>query len=105
MDRYNELASFFDNVDANKKEIILSLLKDFVFYEEKINELRKYPQYLVNPRNPLQQKTLPVHRVLKDYQAQKNDIAVKILRTLEGNFEEESPLMKALARFNQWNHI
>ncbi|MBQ6447083.1 MAG: hypothetical protein IJJ10_06425 [Bacillus sp. (in: Bacteria)] len=100
MSRYEELAAFFENVDANKKEIILSLLSDFVFYEEKIKELRKYPQYIVNPSNPNQQKTLPIHRVLKDYQAQKNDIAVKILRTIDGNYEEDSPLAKALAKFN-----
>lgn len=100
MSRFEELASHLKNVDESKKEIILSLLSDFVFYEEKINELRKYPQYIINPKNPLQQKTLPVHRILKDYQAQKNDTATKILRTLQGEIGEESPLMKALGEFN-----
>lgn len=101
MTRFEELSSHLKNVDESKKEIILSLLSDFVFYEEKINELRKYPQYLVNPKNPLQQKALPVHRVLKDYQAQKNDIATKVLRTLDGESGEESALMKALSEFNE----
>ena len=100
MNRFDELASHLENVDESKKEIILSLLSDFVFYEEKIKELRKYPQYIINPRNPQQQKTLPVHKLLKDYQAQKNDIATKILRTLVDEVNEESPLMKALERFN-----
>lgn len=99
MDRFEELASHLDKVDEAKKGFILSLLSDFVFYESKIIELRKYPQYKVNPVNPMQQKTLPIHRVLKDYQAQKNDIAVKILRTLDGESLEESPLAQALARF------
>lgn len=101
MNRFEELASHLQNVDESKKEIILSLLSDFVFYEEKINELRKYPQYIINPKNPLQQKALPVHRILKDYQAQKNDTATKILRTLQGEIGEESPLMKALSKFNE----
>lgn len=100
MNRFEELASHLENVDESKKEIILSLLSDFVFYEEKINELRKYPQYIINPNNPQQQKTLPVHKILKDYQAQKNDIATKILRTLVGEVGEESALMKALGEFN-----
>lgn len=99
MNRFEELASKLNNVDEAKKGFILSLLSDFVFYEEKIEELRKYPQYKVNPQNPLQQKALPIHRVLKDYQAQKNDIATKILRTLDAEALEESPLAKALARF------
>ena len=99
MDRYEELASHFNNVDESKKEIILSLLKDFVFYEKKINEIRIYPQFIINPKNPLQQKKLPIHDVMKNYQAQKNDIAVKILRTLDSEPGEESALMKALSEF------
>lgn len=101
MTRLEELASHLENVDQSKKEIILSLLSDFVFYEEKILELRKYPQYIINPKNPQQQKALPIHRILKDYQAQKNDIATKILRTLQGEVGEESALMKALGEFNE----
>ena len=99
MSRFQEIAKHLENVDQSKKEFVLSLLSDFVFYEEKIEELRKYPQYIINPKNPLQQKALPVHRILKDYQAQKNDIATKILRTLDGEIGEESPLMKALSEF------
>lgn len=96
MERYEELASHFNNIDESKKEIILSLLKDFVFYENKINEIKIYPQYIINPKNPRQQKKLPIHDVMKNYQAQKNDIAVKILRTLDGEIGEESALVKAL---------
>lgn len=100
MARYDELAETLKGIDPNKKEIILSLLKDFCFLEDQIVELRKYPRYIINPQNPRQQKKLPVHDLLKDYQAQKNDIATKILKTLDGEAGEESPLLKALARFN-----
>lgn len=99
MSRYEELSSYIKDLEEPKKSIVLSLLSDFVFYENKINELRNYPQYIINPRNPQQQKTLPVHRIIKDFQAQKNDIAVKILRTLVNEQVEESALMKALSEF------
>lgn len=99
MSRFDELAEKLKGIDPNKKEIVLSLLKDFVFLEEQIVELRKYPRYIINPQNTRQQKKLPVHEMLKDYQAQKNDIAVKILRTLDGEVGEESALIKALANF------
>lgn len=99
MSRFDELAEKLKEINPNKKEIVLSLLKDFVFLEEQIIELRKYPRYIINPQNPRQQKKLPVHEMLKDYQAQKNDIAVKILRTLDGEVGEESALIKALANF------
>ena len=99
MTRYEELAASLDGIEAGKKGFILSLLSDFVFIEEQIEKLREYPRYVINPVNPKQQKKLPVHDMLKDYQAQKNDIAVKILRTIGGDAGEESPLLKALARF------
>ena len=99
MNSFDELASHFNNLDESKKEIILSLLSDFVFYEKKLNELRDVPQYLINPKNPLQQKKLPIHDVIKNFQAQKNDIAVKILRTLQDDIQEESALTKALEAF------
>jgi hypothetical protein len=98
--RYNELAENLKAVDETKKGFVLSLLSDFVFIEDQIEILRKYPRYIINPANPKQQKKLPVHDIIKDLQAQKNDIAVKILRTLDGEVGEESPLLKALSKFN-----
>lgn len=88
------------NINNYAREIILSLLSDFEFLEEQINKLREYPRYIINPKNTTQQKKLPVHEMLKDYQAQKNDIATKILRTLAGEAGEESALLKALEQFN-----
>lgn len=98
--RFEELAAHLDGVDEAKKPLILSLLKDFVFLEEQIFELRKYPRYTINPKDPTKQIKLPVHDMLKDFQAQKNDITTKILRTLENGENEDNPLMKALARFS-----
>lgn len=99
--RYNELASAIKNLDESKKLFVLSLLRDFVFLEEQILELRKYPRFLINSKDPTKQIKLPVHEMLKDYQAQKNDITTKILRTLENEEIETSPLLKALARFGE----
>lgn len=101
MTRFEELAKTVEGVDESKKALIHSLLKDFVFLEEQIDDLRNYPRYIINPKDPRQQKKLPVHDMLKDYQAQKNDITTKILRTLDNDPIDESPLIKALARFNK----
>ena len=100
MTRYEELKAVLKDVKEPKRSFILSLLKDYVWLEEQIEELRKYPRFIINSKDPRQQKKLEVHSMLKDYQAHKNDIATKILRSLDAGVEEESPLMKALARFN-----
>lgn len=101
MSRYEELADVLKEVKEPKKSFILSLLNDFVWLEEQITTLRQYPRYIVNPNNPREQMKLEVHNMLKDFQAQKNDIATKILRSLDTEVAEESPLLKALARFNE----
>lgn len=100
MTRYDELAIKCNDIKEPKKSFILNLLKDYVWLEQQINDLRHYPRYIINPANPRQQKKLEVHNMLKDYQAQKNDIAVKILRSFDNDEAEESPLLKALAKFN-----
>ena len=99
MTRYEELSEHLKGVDVAKRGFILSLLKDFIFLEEQIEALRKYPRYLINQKDPTKQLKLPVHDMLKDFQAQKNDIATKILRTLDGEVGEESTLLKALKEF------
>ena len=99
-ERYDQIAAHLEKVDEGKKEFILSLLSDFVFAEEQIVKLRALPRYIVDPKDPRKQKKLPAHDMLKDFQAQKNDIAVKILRTLDGEVGEDSDLVKALRAFN-----
>lgn len=104
MSRFEKLRELIEkdgNINECNREIILSLLSDFEFLEEQINKLREYPRYIINPKNTTQQKKLPVHEMLKDYQAQKNDIATKILRTLAGEADGESELLKALKEFNK----
>lgn len=100
MTRYEELESKLTEVKEPKRSYILSLLKDFVWLEEQIEELRKYPRYMIKKDDPTQQKKLEVHNMIKDFQAQKNDIATKILRSFDKGVEEESQLEKALAAFN-----
>lgn len=99
MTRYEELTSKLTEVKEPKRTFILAMLKDFVWLEEQIEELRKYPRYIVNKNDPTQQKKLEVHNMLKDFQAQKSEIVTKILRTLDNDKLGESELFKRLAAF------
>lgn len=99
MERYNELSEVLKDIKEPKKSFILSLLKDFVKLEADLNELSTAQEYIINPNNPTEQIVLPIHKLIHDKQAQKNDIATKILRSLESEAAEESPLLKALERF------
>jgi hypothetical protein len=99
MARYDELAAVLGEVQEPKRSFILSLLKDFVKLEADLDQLSTAQEYIINPNNPTEQVVLPIHKVIHDKQAQKNDIATKILRSLDNETTEESPLLKALARF------
>ena len=99
MERYEELKAVLKEVKEPKRSFILSLLKDFVKLEADLERLSTAQEYIINPDNPNEQVVLPIHKVIHDKQAQKNDIATKILRSLDNETTEESPLLKALARF------
>lgn len=100
MGRYDELAAVLNEVKEPKRSFVLSLLKDFVKLEADLDQLSTAQEYIINPNNPTEQVVLPIHKVIHDKQAQKNDIATKILRSLDNEVGEESPLLKALERFN-----
>lgn len=99
MDRYEQLATYLEEQKEPTKTILLSLLGDFCKLESEIDKLKGYPRYLVDPKDHRRQKKLPVHEILKDLQAQKNDIATKILRTLEKAGGGEDELQEALKEF------
>lgn len=99
MGRYDELQAVLKDLKEPKKSFIMSLLKDFVRLEADLEKLSTAQEYIINPDNPTEQIVLPIHKVIHDKQAQKNDIATKILRSLDGETEGESALIKALAKF------
>ena len=103
MERYDELAAVLTDVKEPKRSFILSLLKDFTRLEADLEKLSTAKEYIINPNNPTEQIVLPIHKVIHDKQAQKNDIATKILRSLDNEITEESPLLKALERFAKPN--
>ena len=84
------------DIPEPKKGILANLFKDFLWLDEQIEALRKYPRYLIDGGNQHNQKKLPVHDMVKDFQAQKNDIATKILRSLDGVTDGESELSRLL---------
>ena len=90
-----------EKMPAPKKELILSLKADFDWLTAEIEKLHspKIPRYAVNPKNPKMQVRFEADKILKDYQAQKNDIATKLLKAMEDSESGESPLAKLLRGF------
>lgn len=99
MARYDELAAVLTDIKEPKRSFVLSLLKDFVKLEADLEKLSTAQEYIINPNNPTEQVVLPIHKVIHDKQAQKNDIATKILRSLDNEVGEAEGIAKVLADF------
>lgn len=98
--RKAELEKVFEGVE-NVREIVLPLIDDVVFLEDRLKALRELPFIRVNPDNPAQQKPTAAAKQYKELLQQYNN-CIKILTTAvnRAEIEEESPLrafVKALA--------
>ena len=71
MSRKSELLKVFENVDESK-DVILPLIDDVVFLEDRLDELRKLPFIRVNPKDPSQQKSTPASKLYRELLQQYN---------------------------------
>lgn len=97
MSRKEELLTIFDQVE-DAKEIIIPLIDDVVFLEERLKELRKLPFIRVSKSDPSLQKATPAAKQYKELLQQYNN-CIKILTGIlrKDASEEESPLRAFIA--------
>lgn len=101
-ERFEELASKLNGIDENKKPFILSLLKGFVKWEaieQKLLETNLFEE--ANYKGKKIVKELPSFKMLNTATARKEDAIKAIVKLLDGESGEESPLAKALNEFNK----
>ena len=102
-----ELLNIFKNVDENIKVLTLNMIDEYLFVEEKLQGLKKYPFIAINPKNPLQQRQTAAGKQYKEFLQQKTNIFKSLCSVLNRNsVEEESPLrqyIKTLEKRSQNN--
>ncbi len=86
-------------IPENKRAIIEQLVKDFCKWSNISAELDGLPTFEVDPKNPKRQRKLPAHDMLKDAQQRTTELARALLRVVDGEAEEESPLLKMLREY------
>lgn len=103
----NELYKILENVDENIKVLTLNMIDEYLFVEEKLQGLKKYPFIAINPKNPLQQRQTAAGKQYKEFLQQKTNIFKSLCSVLNRNsVEEESPLrqyIKTLEKRSQNN--
>lgn len=93
-DRRIELIEYCCNSDEDKI-ILLPLIDEVIFLENRLEDLKKLPFIKVNPKNHTQQKSTPAQKQYKELLQQYTNI-IKVLTRATGHDEggEESPLRK-----------
>ena len=88
MTRFDELMAAVEN-NTN----LIPLIKEMVYLEGCLEELRELPKIKVDPNNPQNQKATPAAKQYKEYLQQYINIVKVVLRASgKDEAEEDSPL-------------
>lgn len=85
--------------NVQDKELLTPLVDNYLFLEEKLNELRKLPLYRVHPTNKTRQEITAAGKLYKDYMQSYINATKVLQKTLIISGGEDSPLLKALKEF------
>lgn len=96
-----QLKSIFNNLDDGKKEVLSSMIPDFLFEQEQIEKIKEALLKIGIPTNKT--KAEQKKYLSKEYSdlSQRHDSKIKIILSTLGKFDvkEESPLMEMLKQF------
>lgn len=99
MDR-DELIKYFDAVDEDKRSFAIDTIDEYLFFKDKIAELKKLPLIRYNPKNPERQQLTPAAKLIKEYSQvmdAKRGTLLRILYRVENSAADE--LLAKLAEF------
>jgi hypothetical protein len=94
------LRAFFDNVDADKKQFAYDTIDEYLFFIDRIAELRKLPYIRVDKKNPERQQLTPAAKLIREYSQAvdaKRKTLLMILYKVENTAADE--LLNVLKQF------
>lgn len=74
MSGYEKTIEAIKKLPEEIQPIADSYIKDIKYWDKKVEELKRCRTYQVDPTNPLRQRKLPAHDLLKEAQQQKINI-------------------------------
>lgn len=95
-----ELRAYFELVDEDKRQFAYDTIDEYVFFREKIEELKKLPLIQVSKKNPAMQRQTPAAKLIKEYSQimdAKRGTLLRILYRVENSAADD--LLAKLAEF------
>ena len=96
----DELKTYFDAVDEDKRSFALDTIDEYIFFKNKIDELKRLPLIRVNQKNPSMQQLTPAGKLIKEYSQvldAKRATLLRILYRVESSAADE--LLAKLSEF------
>lgn len=100
MSRREQLRGYFENVDEDKRSIAYDTIEEYLFFLDRIEELKALPFIRVHPTNPQRQELTPAAKLIREY-SQAVDAKRKTLLTILYRVESSAAddLLQRLAEF------
>lgn len=100
MSRKDQLRGYFANVDEDKRSIAYDTIDEYLFFLDRIEELKKLPYIRVHPKDPQRQELTPAAKLIREY-SQAVDAKRKTLLTIMYRVESSAAddLLQKLAEF------
>ena len=100
MDNREMLRSYFANIDEDKRCLAYDTIDEYIFFCERIAELKKLPFIRVHPKDPARQELTPAAKLIREYSQAvdaKRKVLLMILYRVENSAADE--LLQKLAEF------
>ena len=100
MDRKAQLQSYFQNVDEDKRSLAFDTIDEYLFFLDRIAELRGLPFIRVHPKDPARQELTPAAKLIREYSQavdSKRKTLLMILYRVENSAADD--LLAKLAEF------
>lgn len=92
MSKAEELKSYFELVDEDKRQFAFDTIDEYLYFRERIEELKKLPYIQVSKKNPEMQRLTPAAKLIKEYSQvidAKRGTLLRILSTVENSAADE----------------
>lgn len=102
MSRTDELKNIFKDVDEGKRVIVSRLIDEAVYLEERLTELKQYPQIRIHPTNPSLQKITAAGKQYRELLQTYVNLMDKLCKYYGSDeIEEDSPLRAFMKKVEQ----
>lgn len=95
-----ELRKYFDGIEDDKKQFAFDTIDEYLFFIDRIQELKKLPYIRVHPKYPAKQELTPAAKLIKEYsQAVDNKRKTLLMILYRNETSAADELLKKLSEF------